>query len=92
MSRKVEVLEVSGKLLERINKGSAEARIRRLVARRISKWVIQLLEVRPVRPIEAFTLARQMKVPETNTRWDWSEPIAARYPARDQTSYQYGAR
>jgi len=34
---------------------------------------------------------RSAKYTPTHTRWDWSEPIAARYPARDQTSYQYGA-
>ena len=31
-----------------------------------------------------------LPVPLTNTRWDWAEPVIARYPARDQTSYGYG--
>ena len=54
-------------------------------------WIRVKLTFAELKHLVRMACTKSKEYTPTNTRWDWSEPVLARYPAVDQTSYHYGA-
>lgn len=91
---RIGVVEIGqSKVSRHIKKSAAESLLRNLVAERISKTVIRMLPVKSSSLTSQYLAETQYhfdgSVPDTNDRFDWSEPILAKYPVANQTSYRF---
>ena len=75
-----------------VKRAAALLLIRKALAFQVGEYLIQELVIRAAESDPARFLLPEPyhfdgKVPDTLDRFDWSEPVLARYPAVDQTSY-----